>query len=121
MIILNENLKITPKRDEIKELLAKLHQKYEFFLKKEQEKDLLDFISILKECLAFDPKERPDFIDVHCKRLNISKTEDIQKLILEEYSDDFEVSEAFNKKTSIQNFMEISKPIRCISVLITQR
>ena len=47
-------------KKKIKEMLAKFAKNYE----NEEEKTLKKFLRILKKCLRFDPKRRPDFIDL---------------------------------------------------------
>jgi len=109
LTIIADNLKKAPENDEIEKLLTKFQKKYCRFFKTN---DSLEFISTLRECLAVHPKERPDFIDLYCKRYNISKTEDIQKLFLLDGLEDIKVAHVWEIPMFVRNISIIFFPMQ---------
>ena len=80
LMILQLDLKQPPQKDEIQKLLKEFHKKHCSLTKNKQQVN--EFLSNLTECLASDPQDRPDFIDLFCKREKVVKTDNIQKLII---------------------------------------
>jgi len=101
LTFLDWNLKKTPDQEKIEELLAKFQNRW-------RTNDQLDFLSILRECLTLDPKKRPDFIDLFCKKQKILRTEDITMQILAKYAASF----AFENNQGIPKSLPNSKKIK---------
>ena len=96
LTFLDWNLKTIPDKEQIEELLAKF-----------QNRGTTDFLTTLRECLTLDPKKRPDFIDLFCKREKILRTEDITMQIFSKY----EASFAFENNQWISKSLPNSEKI----------